>query len=48
MNVPYFHEEKTTEEQVKLDKTLSEIERLKNENKYLKKGVQICDERDYK
>lgn len=47
MNGPYCHEEKTTEEQAKFDITLTEIERLKNENKDLKKLVQICDEREH-
>ena len=41
------HEEIATEENAKLDTTLTEIERLKNENKDLKTLVQICDEKEY-
>ena len=39
------HEEITAEEKAKLDTALTEIERLKNENKDLKTLVQICDEK---
>ena len=39
------HEEIVVEEKAKLDIALTEIERLKNENKDLKTLVQICDER---
>ena len=38
------HEEIAAEEKAKLDTTLTEIEKLKNENKDLKLLVQICDE----
>ena len=41
------HEEIAVEEKAKLDTTLTEIERLKNGNKYLKTLVQICDEKEY-
>ena len=41
------HEEIAAEEKAKLDTALTEIERLKNENKDLKTVVQICDEREY-
>ena len=46
-NVAEFHEEMTYEHQVKLDLSLSSIEKLKNENKDLKKLVQIRDEREH-
>ena len=39
------HEEITVEEKAKFDTTLTEIEILKNEKKYLKTLVQICDEK---
>ena len=39
------HEEIAAEEKAKPDTTLTEIERLKNENKDLKTLVQICDEK---
>ena len=41
------HEEIAAEEKEKLDIALTEIEKLKNENKDLKKLVQICDEKEY-
>lgn len=41
------HEEIATEEKAKLDTALTEIERLKNENKDLKTTMQICDEKEY-
>ena len=41
------HEEIAAEEKAKLDTTLNEIEKLKNENKDLKRLVQICDEKEY-
>ena len=39
------HEEIAAKEKAKLDIALTEIERLKNENKDLKTLVQICDEK---
>ena len=47
MNGSKFHEEIIVKEQTKLDISLTEIRRLKNENKDLKKLVQICDEKEY-
>ena len=41
------HEEIIAKEKSKLDTALTEIEKLKNENKDLKTVVQICDEREY-
>ena len=41
------HEEIVAEEKAKLDTALTEIEKLKNENKDLKILVQICDEKEY-
>ena len=41
------HEEIAAEERAKLDTALTEIEKLKNENKDLKTVVQICDEKEY-
>ena len=41
------HEEIEAEEKAKLDTALTEIERLKNENKDLKTVMQICDEREF-
>ena len=41
------HEEITVEEKAKLDTSLTEIEKLKNENKDLKRLVEICDEKEY-
>ena len=41
------HEEIAAEERAKLDTALTEIEILKNENKYLKTVMQICDEREF-
>lgn len=41
------HEEKTEENQARLDLLLVSRERLKNENKDLKKLVQICDEKKH-
>ena len=39
------HEEIVAEEKAKLDTALTEIEKLKSENKDLKILVQICDEK---
>ena len=47
MNSSENHEGIADEEKSKLDTALTEIERLKNENKDLKTMVQICDEREY-
>ena len=47
MNGSKFHEEIIVREKTKLDIALTEIGRLKTENKYLKTLVQICDEREY-
>ena len=47
MNGSKNHEEIVAEEKAKHDTTLTEIERLKNENKDLKTLVQICDENEY-
>ena len=41
------HEEIAVEEKAKLDTALTEIEKLKNENKDLKRLLQICDEKEY-
>lgn len=41
------HEEKTDENQARFDLSLASIERLKNENKDLKKLLNICDEREH-
>ena len=48
MNGHDFHEENIVEEQAKIYCVLNEIGRLKNENKDIKKLVQICDEREHK
>ena len=47
LNGSKFHEEIIVKEQTKLEIALTEIGRLKNENKDLKKLVQICDEKEY-
>ena len=47
VNGSLFHEEITIEEKTKLDTALTEIERLKKENKDFKTLVQICDEKKY-
>ena len=47
MNGCGYHEENIVEEKTKLDTALTEIEILKNENKYLKTLVRIYDEREY-
>ena len=47
MNGDKNHEEIIAEEKAKFDTTLTQIEKLKNENKDLKTVVQICDEREY-
>ena len=41
------HEQIAAEEKANIDTSLNEIERLKNENKYLKTLVKICDEKEY-
>ena len=45
MNGSKSHEEIAVEEKAKIDTALTEIEKLKNENKDLKRLVQICDEK---
>ena len=45
VNCSENHEEIAAEEKAKLDIALTEIEKLKNENKDLKILVQICDEK---
>ena len=47
MNVLDPPEGKTYENKSRLDLSLASIERLKNENEYLKKLVQICDEKEH-
>ena len=47
VNGSQFPEEITVDEKTKLDTALTEIERLKNENKDFKTLVQICDEKAY-
>ena len=47
MNGSKNHEEIAAEGKAKLDTTLIEIERRKNENKDLKRLVKICDEKTY-
>ena len=47
MNGDKNHEEIIAKEKAKLDTALTEIEKLKNENKDLKTMVQICDEKEY-
>lgn len=47
VNVPIHHEEKTYENQARLDLSLTSIERLKNKNKFLKTLVEICDEKEH-
>ena len=47
MNGSKNHEEIVVEEKAKLDTALTEIEKLKNENKDLKILVQICDEKEF-
>lgn len=47
VNIPDSHEEKTDENQARLDLSLVSIESLKNENKDWKKLVQICDEKEH-
>jgi len=46
VNVLDSHEENIDENQARIDLSLTNIERLKNENKDMKKLVQICDERE--
>lgn len=47
MNVPDSHEEKSDENQGTLDLSLASIEGFKNENKDMKKLVQISDEKEH-
>ena len=47
MNGSKNHEEIAAEEKAKLDIALTEIERLKNEKKYLNTLAQICDEKEF-
>lgn len=47
VNVPDPHEEKIDENQARIDLSLASIERLKNENKDLKKLTHICDEKEH-
>lgn len=47
VNVPHTNEEKSHENQARLDLSLASIEILKNENKDLKKLMQICHEKEH-